>query len=179
MDMNGKTQTVRALGGAGSLNVNSGNLTVSNGGDFGGVIAGDTGTVDLTGGTLTLTGENTFTGATTVASGSLQIGNGGTTGSYAGNIANEGSVIFNRSDDIAYGGVVNGSGNLVKDGNGTLTLTGVNAYTGGTEVNAGTLQIGDGGTNGIIIGDIANAGGVVFNRERRYRFWRRQCWTPL
>lgn len=80
MDMNGKTQTVRALGGAGSLNVNSGNLTVSNGGDFGGVIAGDTGTVDLTGGTLTLTGENTFTGATTVASGSLQIGNGGTTG---------------------------------------------------------------------------------------------------
>lgn len=164
-DMNGKTQTVGALGGAGSLNVNSGNLTVSNGGDFGGVIAGDTGTVDLKGGTLTLTGANTFTGTTTVTSGSLQVGNGGTTGSYAGNIANEGSVIFNRSDDIAYGGVVNGSGNLVKDGNGTLTLTGVNAYTGGTEVNAGTLQIGDGGTNGIIIGDIANAGGVVFNRS--------------
>ncbi len=164
-DMNGKTQTVGALGGAGSLNVNSGNLTVSNGGDFGGVIEGNAGTVDLTGGTLTLTGENTFTGATTVASGSLQIGNGGTTGSYAGSIANEGSVIFNRSDDIAYGGVVNGNGNLVKDGNGTLTLTGVNAYTGGTEVNSGTLQIGDGGTGGIIIGDIANAGEVVFNRS--------------
>lgn len=65
-------------------------------------------------------------------------------------IANEGSVIFNRSDDIAYGGVVSGSGNLVKDGDGTLTLTGVNSYTGGTEVNSGTLQVGDGGTSGII-----------------------------
>lgn len=103
-DINGKTQTVDSLVGAGSLNVNGGNLTVSNGGYFSGVMSGNAGALTLAGGDLILLGANTFTGTTTQTSGLLQIGSGGTSGSYAGNIVAGGTVAFNRSDSSEYGG---------------------------------------------------------------------------
>jgi autotransporter-associated beta strand protein len=46
--------------------------------------------------------------------------------------------------------VVTGSAGLSKSGFGTLTLTGANAYTNDTTINAGTLEIGDGGTTGTL-----------------------------
>ena len=49
-------------------------------------------------------------------------------------------------------------GALVKIGTGTLTLTGANTYTGGTTISAGTLQLGNGGTSGSIIGNVVDDG---------------------
>ncbi len=116
-------------------------------------------------GKLILTGENNYTGGTTIKSGTLQIGNGGTTGSITGNVANEGTLAFDRSDDIEFGGVITGTGKLVKEGEGTLTLTGANYYKGDTEIKEGILQVGNGGTSGQIVGDVINDGTLTFNRS--------------
>ncbi|MBN2580810.1 MAG: autotransporter-associated beta strand repeat-containing protein [Pirellulales bacterium] len=104
-------------------------------------------------GILILSGNNTYTGVTTVNGGSLQIGNGASTGSISGNVFNNGDLIFNRSSYI-YGGSISGSGSLAKQGNNTLTLTGDNTYTGLTTISGGTLQIGNDGTTGSISGNI-------------------------
>ena len=113
-----------------STNSYSGNIansgTLSNSGSstmtLSGVISG-TGALSKSGaGTLILTGENTATGTATISGGTLQIGNGGTSGHWAGDIVNNGSLTFNRSDALSYGGVISGGGNLVKSGSGTLTL---------------------------------------------------------
>ncbi|WP_342737243.1 autotransporter domain-containing protein [Bradyrhizobium sp. B117] len=93
-------------------------------------------------GTMILSGINTYTGGTTVSAGTLQIGNGGTTGSIVGNVADNGTLAFNRSDAVSFGGVISGTGALQQSGTGTLTLSGVNTYTGATTVNSGTLRAG-------------------------------------
>lgn len=94
-------------------------------------------------GDLILTGANTYTGATTVSGGILRIGNNGTTGTIASsNVANAGTVEFFRSNDVTYSGVVSGTGALIKNGAGTLTLSGANTYTGNTIINTGALQFG-------------------------------------
>jgi len=137
---------------------------------FAGVISDHTsgsGSVLKTGaGTLTLTGANSYTGGTTLSEGALQIGNSGSTGSLASDIANSTSVVFNRSDDHTYDGVISGTGSVEQAGTGTTCLTGENTYTGGTTISAGTLQLGDGGTSGSILGDVATTGGTLaFNRS--------------
>jgi len=116
-------------------------------------------------GTLTLTGNNKYNGVTTVNAGTLQIGDGGTTGSVSGyglsvtpHIVNNGNVTFNRSDAYSYNGRISGTGSLTKLGDGTLYLQGgLLTYTGGTTVNGGTLQI-----NGAFTGDITNNANVAF-----------------
>ena len=72
--------------------------------------------------TLTLTGANTYTGGTTIGS-TLQVGNGGTTGSIAGDVVFQGgSLIFNRSNNTTFGGDISGFGQLQQIGGGTLTF---------------------------------------------------------
>lgn len=165
-NINGKTQTIGALGGDGGLAVNGGNLTISNGGTFGGVASGVLGNLTLSGGTLTLTGANTFTGVTTINSGAtMQVGTGGTTGSYSGPIVDNGTLTFNRSDDVSLTRAVTGSGELHQDGAGTLFVNADVNVTGPVVINAGTLSIGDGTTDGSVSADIANSGVLAFNRS--------------
>ena len=115
-------------------------------------------------GTLVFTGNNSYLGGTRINAGTLQIGNGGTTGSIAGNVTDNGNLAFNRTDLITFTGVVSGSGSLSQLGTGTLTVTGENSYTGGTTISAGTLQIGSGGTSGSIVGDVIDNGNLAYNR---------------
>lgn len=96
------------------------------------------------GGVLFLTGSNTYNGGTDVQAGTLSIGNGGTTGSVINSAIATGSgtvVIFDRSNDMTYSSVISGGGSVIKQGAGTLTLSGVNSYTGATFISAGTLQL--------------------------------------
>jgi autotransporter-associated beta strand protein len=117
-------------------------------------------------GTLTITGQNSYTGNTTVSAGTLQIGAGGTSGSLASNIINNAQLTFNRSDAVTYAAAISGAGELTQAGSGTLILSGANTYTGTTTVSAGTLQIGAGGTSGSIAsGSVVDNGALVFNRS--------------
>ncbi|MBW5824972.1 autotransporter outer membrane beta-barrel domain-containing protein [Yersinia kristensenii] len=173
---------------AGGTTINAGTLQIGNGGTtgsvvgditnnsalsfnrsnaltYGGVISGSGSLVKTGNDVLTLTGDNTFTGATTISAGTLQIGNGGTSGSVVGDIINNSALSFNRSDALTYGGVISGSGSLVKAGNDVLTLTADNTFTGDTTISAGTLQVGNGGTTGAMTGNIINNSALSFNRS--------------
>ncbi|BCU77732.1 autotransporter-associated beta strand repeat-containing protein [Luteolibacter sp. LG18] len=91
------------------------------------------------GGTVTLAGNHSYTGGTSIRSGSLIL-----TGTPAPSpIANAGSLTFNSSSNQVCSEVISGTGTLTKTGTGTLTLTRTNTYTGTTTVNGGTLLITD------------------------------------
>jgi len=153
------------IGGAFNLTFNSGGDTISSGNITTGV-----GTLTKSGaGNLTLSGESTYTGATFINAGTLQIGSGGTTGSLSTSsaITNNGTIAFNRSDDISQGthfstAAIGGTGALVKNGAGNLTLSAANTYSGSTTVNAGTLTVSGGSaiadTSAVTVGS-----GGVFN----------------
>jgi autotransporter-associated beta strand protein len=60
-----------------------------------------------------------------------------------------------------------GDGAFMQMGSGTTIFTANNFYTGGTTISAGTLQLGNGGTSGSIIGDVSNQGTLVINATIR------------
>jgi autotransporter-associated beta strand protein len=137
---------------------------------FAGSISG-AGSVNQTGtGTTILTGNNTYTGSTTISAGTLQLGNGGTTGSIIGNVLDNSVLTFDRSDSATFAGSISGAGSVNQTGTGTTILTGNNAYTGGTTIRAGTLQLGNGGTTGSITGNVLDNGVLVFNRSDSVTF---------
>jgi autotransporter-associated beta strand protein len=122
--------------------------------------------------TVTLTANNSYSGMTTVDTGTLQIGGGsssGTLGTYPEvMLTNNGALAFNRSDNITNAIVVTGAGNLVKQGPGMLTLVTSNSYTGNTIINGGTLQVGNGevlpaGIASLGSGPVIDDGILVFN----------------
>jgi fibronectin-binding autotransporter adhesin len=116
---------------------------------------GTTTLVKTDSGKLVLAGNNIYSGGTIVSGGTLQVGDGSTSGWILGDVTNNASLAFNRSDNVSYNGIVSGSGALLQAGTGKLTLTGVNTYTGGTVVSAGTLEIATGampGTGDITVG---------------------------
>ena len=122
------------------------------------------GAVNVLAGTTILTADNSYTGGTTVSGGKLQLGNGGSTGGIVGNVVDNGTLAFNRSNVLVFPGVVSGAGGAAQIGSGTTILTATNTYTGGTTISAGTLELGAGGTSGSIVGNVANNGTLVFNR---------------
>lgn len=126
--------------------------------------------------TFTKTGTSTWAliGASTVAApwtvdqGTLQIGNGGTSGSLAGNVAlnTDATLAFDRADAYIYSGVVSGAGGLAQNGTGTTTLTAASTYTGPTTVNLGTLAIEGSITSPVTVaaaGTLAGTGTVFGN----------------
>lgn len=146
LDLDSFRVGVNSLSGSGDVNLGSGQLTVHNGEEltlFSGLIFGAGALVKQDAGVWILNRDNTNTGLTTIAGGTLQLGNGGTSGSVAGDILDNGILVFNRSDDIQFDGVISGSGQLVKQGAGTLRLNQVNSYSGITDLRQGTLVVGD------------------------------------
>jgi fibronectin-binding autotransporter adhesin len=132
---------------------------------FGGVISGPGSLQQVGPGTTILTGANLMTGGSTVAAGTLQIGNGGTSGQLFGNIINNSTVILDRSDDLTYTSVISGTGNTIKEGAGTLIVTGANTYTGGTTINEGRIEVGNGGTTGSFVGNVVDNAELAVDRS--------------
>jgi len=135
--------------------LNTGNNPVA----LSGALSGNGGIAKDGAGTLVLSSPNTYSGPTTVTAGTLQIGNGGTTGSLNPNseITVDGNLTFNRSDTVTQGtgfsaAAITGSGSLTQAGTGTLVLSADNTYTGATTVSAGILQVN---------GSLASPGGLV------------------
>jgi fibronectin-binding autotransporter adhesin len=149
-------------GGVGAVTMSGGNwysnddLTVGRDG---------AGTLTLNGGTLFVLRSLSRGASGTIAlaaGGTLSIGNGGTVGELAvPTLTNNGSLIFSRSDDTSYAGVISGSGAVIKQGDGTLSLAAINFYTGVTTISGGTLTLTGNasiGTGGLNLGTTASRG---------------------
>lgn len=109
----------------------------TSGGVYGGSISGAGGINKLGGGVVVLTGANTPAG-TTIAGGGLQA----TTSSLDGpvNIGPSQEFYLDQNFNGTYEDAITGGGSLYKRGSGTVSLTAVNSYTGGSFVQAGRLQ---------------------------------------
>ncbi len=94
-------------------------------------------------GTTILTAASSYAGGTTISAGTLQLGNGGTSGSIVGDVTDNGALAFDRGDVLTFPGVISGIGRVAQAGTGTTILTADSTYTGGTTVSAGTLAVGD------------------------------------
>jgi autotransporter-associated beta strand protein len=207
LDLGGFDLSIGSLAGAGTV-TNSGiasPATLTAGSDnvsttYVGVIQDGFSATALTKvgtGTLTLSGANTYTGATTI--------NGGTLAARAVNVFSSSSAItvasgtkldlagFNQTigslsgmgfvtlgsgalttgadnTSTTFSGTISDTGALIKIGTGTFALSNTNAYTGGTTINAGTLQLGNGGTSGSITGNVTDHGKLAFDRSDALTF---------
>ena len=93
-------------------------------------------------GVLTLLGSNTFTGGTTISSGTIQLGNGGTTGGLTGVVAigSAEALVLDRSGSMNF--MLSGAGTLSKTGSGTAFLTGNSTgFAGPVSVVQGQLVV--------------------------------------
>ncbi len=177
--------TIGSLSGAGAVTLGDGTLTLSRAaGSFSGVIAADGGTggLSLAAGTETLTGANSYVGATTINLGaSLAVTGGGsiaassvvsdggtfdisgtTSGasikslSGAGVVTLGGQTLTLTSATDSFSGAINGTGGLAITG-GAEILTGASAFTGGTSLSSASLAI----TSDAALG--AASGGLAMN----------------
>ena len=169
---------VDALTGAGSISTGystAGSITVGVNGTtagtynptagvatFSGVISSTTNNTGVTSlskvgaGTQILTGTNTYKGITSIGAGTLQVGDGGTTGTLGtGAVEDNGNLTINRSDTYTVANAISGTGSFSQIGVGTTKLTADNTYAGTTTVSGGTLQVGNAGTTGTLgAGDV-------------------------
>ena len=181
VNFNGATPTIGGLTGTGSVVLNNSTgtaLTVGSTNNltstFTGVIsegtAGMGSLVKAGTGALTLSGANTYTGTTTISAGTLQLGNGGVSGSLSGTtgITNNGMLVVNRNNPFLgsvdlHGAGITGSGGFAQIGSGTTTLDVANTFTGGTVISngqvsasvSGSLGSGTSGTASIAIANTA------------------------
>ncbi|EIT4157465.1 fibronectin-binding autotransporter adhesin ShdA [Salmonella enterica subsp. enterica serovar Goldcoast] len=100
---------------------------------------------------LIVTGDNNYSGGTTISGGTLTVDHADSLGS--GDIDNSGVLKVGEGE---LENTLFGSGSLVKTGTGELTLSGDNSYSGGTTISGGTLTADHADSLGS--GDIDNSG---------------------
>jgi autotransporter-associated beta strand protein len=183
----GATYTLGGLQGSRDLPIGSNSLAVGANGkpaDYSGVLSGS-GSLTKTGaGTFTLNGSNAYSGGTQINDGVLALGSPGALGSsgtiafgggtlqFSGantadyssrfsNALNQQYRIDTAGQSVSFGSpLTSPDGSLTKLGLGTLTLTGSNTYSGGTQINDGVLALGSPGALGSF-GTISFGGGTL------------------
>ena len=154
---------------------------------FSGIISGSGNLAKAGSGTFTLSGVNTYSGTTNITAGTISISadsglgsapgsataghltlNGGTLHSSADFTLNSnrgialgtshGTFDVNSGTTITVAGIVAGSNNLIKSGDGRLILSGVNTYSGNTTISAGTLEVSGQLGSGTYSANISNSG---------------------
>ena len=135
-------------------------------------------------GTLTIAGNASYTGGTSIFDGILQLGTGGASGAILGDVGFCGDatnplcnastnkfLIFDRSDTYTFAGAISGPGQLVQNGLGTTILTANNTYAGATTINGGALIV-DGSiassalttvNSGGLLGGVGRVGNLQIN----------------
>jgi subtilase-type serine protease len=189
LDLNGFDLNMNSLtGGAGEVALGSADLTLTlaSGGSFAGAISGSGGLIKQGDGLLMLAGANTYSGATQLRGGTLLQGSAGgfAGGDYVidggvldlngfalsmGSLSGSGGEVALGSADLtlvqesdgSFSGVISGSGGLIKQGGGTLALSGNNSYSGTTRVEAGTLR--QDSTGGLVSGGAYELSGGVLD----------------
>ena len=148
--------------GTGTL---SGSSYVVQSGSISAILAGTGSLTKSTAGTVTLTGTNIYSGGTTVSGGILALGSAGALGTIGTISFTGGTLQFSASNTTDYSGrfstglnqafsvdtngqnvtlatvLASTGGTFTKSGAGTLSLVGLNTYTGSTTVSGGTLQV--------------------------------------
>lgn len=146
-----------------TMNNNSSNYVFTGSGKISGAAV-----LSLNGtGSLTLDNstKNDFTGGVSVNAGRLQLGSGDANGNPgSGAITVNGALVFNRTDNALGAGTslgpISGAGFITNNGSGTITLAGVQPFTGVVVVNAGTLALS--GPNAVPT-TLSSSAGVIIN----------------
>jgi DUF1680 family protein len=120
------------------MNARTGNLTL------GGEVSGQGSLVKSGAQTLTVLSNCTFSGPAWVGEGTLELGNGGTSGDLGDRTVTVdagAALAFNRGDAFAVTGPIGGAGSVVKRGSGTMMLAAALSNAGSTLIEAGLVQI--------------------------------------
>ncbi|MBI3197632.1 MAG: autotransporter-associated beta strand repeat-containing protein [Rhodospirillales bacterium] len=134
---------------------------------------------------LTISGNNSYTGGTTVSAGTLRLGSATALPTAGALVVNGGSLDLNGNNltvgslsglggTLSLGGStltvdetnstslatnITGTGGLTMQGSGTLSLTGTNTYTGPTTVSNGRVAVNGSITSNVTVGGNGNLGG--------------------
>jgi autotransporter-associated beta strand protein len=159
----GKTLTISATIGAGSINKDGEGILILNQSNI------YTGTTTISDGTLQLDASGTLSDSTPVnvsSKGMFDVNVTNTIASIEGSgiidIASSTTLTAGDANDKEFSGVIQGAGNFSKSGSGTLTLSGTNTYTGSTTINAGTISVASSANLGATPGS-ADADNIIFN----------------
>ena len=168
--MNGQNLEVKAISGAGNIILTGSGSSLqldTSSGTFSGAISGAGELIEATG-ALTLSGNNSYSGGTLIASAATTLTLGSATALGTGDVDNFGTLaigtfsptlgslegsgssvtgsgnltVGSDSNSEVYSGVIKTTGSLTLVGTSTFQLVGANTYTGATNVNGGTLQLG-------------------------------------
>ncbi|MDI9853846.1 autotransporter-associated beta strand repeat-containing protein [Comamonas sp. 17RB] len=132
-----------------------------------GELSGSGGLTKTGSGNVTLSGANTYTGTTTLAAGTLTLGNAAALSAQALSVTgastlsttsamtvgngislNGANLTVNSNSALTLSGAVSGTGSLTKTGSADLTLSGANNFGGGLNINGGKLILGNAGAAG-------------------------------
>jgi len=117
------------------INTTGGNLSLW--ADLGGTAP----VTKISGNSLILTTNNDWSGGLTIAAGTVQVGTNGFTsqsGTFGtGNVTNNGVLNLQVGVPLTYNGNISGTGSLYNASSNTLTLNGINTYSGGTTLTLG------------------------------------------